>query len=67
MTYIRGSTATFRKTDGKLSLDIEHLAKVYSNWGQVPTRINDIRAQEISLLAQAFLGAIKHLPKKKKK
>lgn len=53
--YIRGSTATKRDTAGDCTTDIKSLAKSYLCWGDIPRYIGDVRAFEISLLAQAYL------------
>lgn len=52
---VRHSTATYRTPKRANPVcDLEELANIYSNVGQVPERIAWVRAQEIALLAQAF-------------
>lgn len=53
--YIRGSTATKRYADGTCTTDLKALAKAYLSWGDIPKHIGDLRAFEISLLAQDYL------------
>lgn len=54
---LRHSTASY-VVNGKKKLfrcDVDELAREYINWGEVPLRLNDIKAMEISLLAKAYL------------
>jgi hypothetical protein len=55
---VRGSTASFKTSYG-MKTDLVKLAKAYSNWGDVPTRIGDIKAGEIALLCRMYLHELK--------
>lgn len=63
--YLRGTVATYKRKDKKyLSCDLVKLAKHYgSNIGNVPERVGDGRAAEISLLAREFLNLYRHYKK----
>jgi len=54
---IKGTFATyFDDQSGTCVLDVEELATILSkNWGDIPRYFSDFRAQEIHLLANAFL------------
>lgn len=54
-THVRGTTATYKTKGGKLECDLEELALLYMNIGNVPERLGFNKASEIALLAQAFL------------
>ena len=54
-TKIKNTTATYRTIAGP-ETNLFELANTYKNYGDVPKTINDARAQEIALLARAFLG-----------
>jgi len=59
---VTGTAATYRRVGTNLyTCDLEELAREYANWGNVPPRIGDKRAQEIALLSAAFLVLNKKL------
>lgn len=55
---LRGSEASYivDKKKKKFKVDLVELAKKYSNWGEVPKNVGDIKAQEIALLARGYLN-----------
>lgn len=53
-TKLPHSLATYSQNDEWIT-DLEELATILSNWGNIPKSINDKKAMEISLLAQRFL------------
>ena len=53
--YIRGSFATRKDSDGYNTTYIPDLARVLTNWSDMPKVLTDTRAQEISFLAKAYL------------
>lgn len=55
------SLASYHTKDGP-TCDLKELAKKLSSIGNVPERINFIKAGEISLLARAFLILYKNNP-----
>ena len=64
---LRGSTATYRSPKRKNdSCDLEELAEIYSNVGNVPERVGWIKAQEIALLARYFAILWKQEKKRQK-
>lgn len=54
---IRGSIATYKDSNNFVICDLDQLAHSFAvNWGNVPKSINDIKAQELHLLAKAYLS-----------
>jgi hypothetical protein len=55
---VRGSTASY-KTDNGIKCNLTELAEIYSNYGNVPKNVGDLRAGEISHLAKMYLHEVK--------
>lgn len=53
--YIKGTFATYIAADGMHTVIVPELAKKLLKWGDIPMRISDSRAMEISILADAYL------------
>lgn len=54
---IKHSFATYRE-NGENVVNVDELANVLLAWGEIPSKLNDLRAQEISILAQAYLSLL---------
>lgn len=52
---VRYSTATYKTKDGN-ECDLVELAKIYSEVGNIPEKVGNIKAAEIALLARVFLS-----------
>lgn len=52
---IHGSTASKRVAKDLFECDLDKLAEIYSNYGNVPERLGNKKAMEIALLARAYL------------
>jgi hypothetical protein len=66
--YLKGTFATFiDKEDGACTVRIPELARVLTNWADIPLRLNNSRAQEIGLLAEGYLDLRKKLIRERKK
>lgn len=48
---IRGSYATYLYKNGCIKTDLNELSDILANWGDTTRYINDLKAQELSLLA----------------
>lgn len=53
----RGSWASYRdeKDETLFRCDTDELAKKLVNWGEIPKSIGNVKAFEISILAEAYL------------
>jgi hypothetical protein len=61
---MKGSFASFKRDkDGMFETDCETLAKILINWGDIPKSINDTKAFELKILAEAYLQNLKELRK----
>jgi hypothetical protein len=65
MKKIKYSFACYKNKKGELIGKVTECAKILAaNWGNIPERINDLRAQEIHMVAQAYLSLLKESKKK---
>lgn len=51
---LKHSFAT-KEENGKNICDVSEVAKILLNWGDIPLKLNNTRAMELSILAQTFL------------
>lgn len=53
-TKVKTSYATYLYQDGRIKTDLNELCEVLINWEDLPKNINDLKAQELGLLAANY-------------
>lgn len=64
---VKASFAVYKTKDHGMVCKSSDVAKIIKNWGEIPHKLNDLRAQEISLVAKAYLDSKKELVKSQRK
>lgn len=55
MKKIKHSFACYKNAKGQTIGRVKECAKVLLNWGEIPQRLNSLRAMEIAMVAQDYL------------
>ena len=67
MKKIKHSFACYKNSKGETIGKVSECAKVLLNWGEIPIKLSNLRAQEIGMLAQQYLRLEKFYKKHRKK
>jgi len=55
MIKIKHSFACYKTKKGEVICKVKEVAVIIKNYGNIPERLNDLRAQEISMVAEDYL------------